>query len=560
MPTGDILFPVSDSQGNITKAVFSLTVTEGGGVDQTVSGDQPAGFTVPAGQTWEILGLVTTPANVIVQGTLRMRPGATLRFRNVSEAGFVGGDTATPLASDVGLWMIDQGKLDAQGTPKTPWTRLTGAVSAGATQLQVVNAAGWQVGDDIVVTATVPRSVPAFWTRDDRRTITAINGNTVTVAALSNAHPTTTFSGETFTAEVLNLTRDVRIQGTAGGRAHVIYLHQGHTTFAQLSVRYVELSLLAPVKNGAGVAGRYALHFHHSHGTTEDVVVEGVVAKECGTHCFVAHQANGVYFDRCVSHNTSETPFWWDPEEISDRVVYDRCVASRIETFTGPERFSTSGFFLNRTSVPLTSRCVGCVATGIEASANPNGFFWNNASVGVWTFEDCLSHNIGGNEAAGIRVWQNSNEQMHPLDRFRAYACAFAGVDHGAYSNSYRYHDLKLHDCATGVLQKAVSHEGGQQWHDVFITGCPTTLEIGDAPVSSITPIDFRRSPFGTVRVNATHAGPERVWWDFTGCDLEPADFNVVSLTGECRLRTQDSTGQWWQLTDTSPWTQIPAP
>jgi hypothetical protein len=563
MPSGEIRFPVRDAQGNVTRAALPLTVAEPdpGGVDQTVAGDQPAGFTVPAGETWEVLGLVTTPANVVVRGTLRMRPGATLRFRNVSEAAFQGGDTPTPLASDVGLWMVDQGRLDAQGTPKTPWTRLdpgSDAPLAGATVLTVQDAAGWKVGDEIVVTATVDRSVSSFWTRDDRRAITAVSGNTVTVAALANAHPartipaTPTGDAETLTAEVLNLTRDVRIEGTPGGRAHVVYLHQGHTVFPQVGIRYVELAHLAPAKSGAGVAGRYALHYHHSHGTTEDVVVEGVVARECGGHCFVAHQADGVHFDRCVSHNTSETPFWWDPEQVSDRVVYDRCVASRVSCFTGPERFSTSGFFLNKTSVPLASRCVGCVATGIDSSSDPNGYFWNNASVGVWTFEDCLAHNV---RDQGIRVWQNSNEQMHPLDRFRAYTCG-RGVDHGAYSNSYRYHDLKIHDCGLGIVQRAMSHEGGQQWHDVFVTACPTTLEIGDAPVSSITPIDFRRSPFGTVRVNAAHAGVEQAWWDFTDCGLEPGDFTIVAMAGPCRIRTQDG-GAAWQRTESGGWTQI---
>jgi hypothetical protein len=448
--------------------------------------------------------------------------------------------------------MVGLGRLDAHGTPKTPWTRATGSIPAGATTFQVLDATGWQVGDEIVVTATVDRSVSSFWSKDDRRTITAINGNTVTVgAALTNAHPAVTFSGATYTAEVLNLTRDVRIEGTPGGRAHIVFLHQGHAGFSQVGISHVELSHLCPVKNGTGVTGRYALHYHHAHDTTDGIAVTGVVAHNCGGHIFVAHQSNGITFDRCISHDTAERAYWWDQSEASDRIVYDRCVASRIQTFTGPERFTSAGFFLNKTTEPLTSRCVGCVATGIDGTSDPNGFFWDNASVGVWTFQDCVAHNI---RDQGIRVWQNSNEQMHPLDRTRIYHCG-RGIDHGAYSNSYRYHDLHIHGCGTGIVQRAGSHQGGQQWHDVLVTACPTTLIIGDGPVDALSPIDFRRSPFGQVRVNATHSG-QLIMWDFTDCDLEPADFVIVSLAAPCRLRTQDG-GQAWQLTESGSWQSI---
>lgn len=535
-------------------ATAAVTVDDGG-VDQTVSADQPSGFTVPAGEVWEIAGLVTTPANVVVEGTLRMRSGATLRFRDVSEAAFVGGDAATPLASDVGLWMIGQGSLDARGTPKTPWTRAAAGIAAGATSFDVLDASGWLVGDEIVVTATVPRSVANFWTKDDRRTVTAIDGSTVTVdSPLTNPHPATSFSGATYTAEVLNLTRDVMIEGTPGGRAHVIYLHQGdQPAFTQGGIGYVELRHLAPRTSSDGVTGRYALHYHHSHDNSDGVTVTGVVAHDCGGHVFVAHQSNGVTFDRCISHDTAERAYWWDLSETSDRIVYDRCVASKVRTFSGAERFTSAGFFLNKTSEPLSSKCIGCVATGIDGTADANGFFWDNASVGVWTFEDCLSHNI---RHQGIRVWQNSNEQMHPLDRFRVYACP-TGVDHGAYSNSYQYHDLHVHDCGLGIKQRATSHQGGQEWHDVLVTGCPVTLEIGDGPVDTLNPVDFRRSPFGQVRVTPTHAG-ELIEWDFTDCGLLPEDFVIVSTAAPFRLRTQDTaTGEAWQLTDAAPWTPI---
>jgi len=43
---------------------------------------------IPAGETVEIQGLLEVDANVIVHGTLRMRPGSRLRFVGVDETRF----------------------------------------------------------------------------------------------------------------------------------------------------------------------------------------------------------------------------------------------------------------------------------------------------------------------------------------------------------------------------------------------------------------------------------------------------------------------------------------
>ncbi len=55
-----------------------------------IVGHHAGGFTVPAGETRRIRGLVTADANVIVEGRLEMRAGDTLRFVDVDEAAFVG--------------------------------------------------------------------------------------------------------------------------------------------------------------------------------------------------------------------------------------------------------------------------------------------------------------------------------------------------------------------------------------------------------------------------------------------------------------------------------------
>ena len=117
----------------------------------TLSGNVviPQGFTVPPGATLRFDPNVTTTvrvkANVVVRGTLEMKPVNSgirhaLVFEDVDESRFVGGGVDV-LESDVGLWVIGEGRLDLRGSPKTAWNR-TGWDSS------------WSVEDEVRVTPT----------------------------------------------------------------------------------------------------------------------------------------------------------------------------------------------------------------------------------------------------------------------------------------------------------------------------------------------------------------------------------------------------------------------
>src|SRR5207248_10649656 len=66
--------------------------------------------------------------------------------------------------------------MNPTGNPATTWTKLSATAAAGATSIQVLNAAGWRVGDEIVLASTDydPRQA-------ERRNIAAISGNTITL-------------------------------------------------------------------------------------------------------------------------------------------------------------------------------------------------------------------------------------------------------------------------------------------------------------------------------------------------------------------------------------------
>lgn len=405
--------------------------------------------------------------NVIVHGTLQMRPASAavqqaLIFADVDEEAFRGGHTMEPLAEDVGLWVAHEGIADIAGAPKTPWTRLTGAADAGAGTITVQDAAGWAVGDEIVVAPSEPATVDQHWEHNDRTTITAISGTTITLAdKLAHPHPAVTVRpGVTHTAEVLNLSRNVRLEGTEGGRSHVMFVHCSKPqNLSHLAIRHMGPRQGGPddAEEGrsVGVTGRYGLHFHMCEDGTRGSKVTGVTVSDTGGHAFVPHLSHGMTFEQCVSHETRDDAFWWDPapeDEDPDTipthdVVYDRCVASTVRE--GEDVHATAAFFLGSGDGNIARGCVAFGSMGHSESAP--AFHWPERSRGedeLWIFEDCLAHNC---KQSGIYYWQNEVPRTI-VDRFTAYHNGW-GIWAGAYANPVSYRDCTLYANLEGGLE-----------------------------------------------------------------------------------------------------------
>lgn len=422
--------------------------------------------------------------NVVVHGTLQMRPNTpavqqVLTFVGVDEEAFTGGHTMEPVAEDVGLWVTHDGIADLAGAVKTPWTRLTGGAEAGATTIAVAEAKGWQVGDEIVVAPMEKSTVDEHWEHNDRTTITAISGNTVTLAeALSYPHqPVTVREGVSHTAEVLNLSRNVRIEGTPEGRAHVMFVH---CTKPQ-KISHVGIRHMGPRQGGAddaeenrsvGVSGRYGLHFHMCDEGTRGSKIAGVSVYDTGAHAFVPHLSHGITFQQCVSHETRDDAYWWDPaheDEDPDtvpthNVLYDRCVASTVRE--GEDVYSTTGFFLGSGDGNVARGCVAIGTMGHTESAS--AYHWPERSRGedeLWIFEDCMAHNC---KSSGIYYWQN-NVPRTIVDRFTSYYNSW-GIWAGAYSNLVSYRDCNLFHNSEGGLEVNAVAEAGRNSPDETVT------------------------------------------------------------------------------------------
>ena len=421
----------------------------------------PAGHTIPADHTVELAPnadtTVTLGGNLVVEGTLRSQPASgvthTIRFTGIDESKFVGGGNE-PLASDVGLWVTDLGRLDLSGNEKLAWTRAAASIPAGATTA-VLEAApiGWQAGDEIMVAPTEDPNVNGFSTHHEVRTVTSVNGSTVGFGSLAFAHPRVTVKpGVSYGAEIVNLTRSVRIEGQdATHRSHVWIKSGVPQSIRNVSIRYVAPQTSSPADS---VLGRYGLHFHRMGEGARGSLVEGVVVRQTGGPGFALHASNGVTVRNTVAHDVQSAAYWYDPgaTEAPNDALYDGALASYVRPT--PKQGSAhrlTAFLLGRGN---GNGCLRCVAVGVQGGKNASGFEWPEGEVGVWRFEDSLAHN---NARDGIFVWQNATGG-HFIDRFTAYHNGSSGVEHGAYTNAYHYRDNVFYgNKSAGVILHAAS-------------------------------------------------------------------------------------------------------
>ena len=458
---------------------------------------------------------VESSGNVVNTGRLVMRPSADaivhrLRFVNVDESAFVG-DGMAVLDSDVGLWTIKGGVVDAQGTERAGWNR-TG------------DDPTWLDTDELVRAPNAPGDFTTFAPHRKGAAVPSVTGP----------------RGPVYT-EVLNLTRNVWIEGTPTGRAHMMFMMcMKPQTIRHIGVRYMgprqdtadtyrSGSSTVPVT--AGVIGRYGMHFHHCGDGTRGSLIEGVVVRDGGFRAFVPHASHGMTFRDCIAYDVFDDGYWWDPEGVTNDLVYDHCAAMMVRSDPDFRGYETTGFLLGE-GINMTAR--DCVAVGVRSKAvNAGGFHWPskaNHDDNVWTFEDCVAHN---NRDAGFAVWQN-DDNPHVIVRSLAYHNG-VGINHGAYINTYLYSDGYTFANGTELIQHALgaTYERMEFHGDIQIVkhaqAFTDPTRYVDCLITGTVIVDESRNP-GVFVFESTD--PRR--------DLARAKFDVRSLLSEITVRNSD--------------------
>ncbi len=456
--------------GRVPAAGDSVTISAGSAVNLNVNSPTLSAVTVEtgAGLTFDpnVSAALHSTGSIIVRGTLTMKPASAsithlIAFANIDESTYVGGGLE-PVPGDVGLWVRD-GQLDLEGTARTSWTRVAGSVSKLVSSITLEAApTGWAAGDEISIVPTEPPSVGDFsWSNFDLSSIVSVSGANVTLNhATTRAHP---MVNGTWRAEVLNLTRNVRIEGTGDGTADPSTNHRAHIWIRSDKpqiINYVAIRYMGPRQTGGdnptdAVLGRYALHFHHSMDGSRGSVVRGTVVRDACAHAYAAHMSNGVTIADSISYNTWDEAYWWDPGDESHDTVYDHDVAAIVQIDPDYRGYNLTGFMINQ---GLRNTIRDSVAVGVQGNVDASGFEWPEGDGangdGVWNFsKGNISHN---NKVDGIFAWQNDH-QPHVIANYIGYHNGEAGIDHGAYANGYHYESSTVYgNGVTGLHIKAV--------------------------------------------------------------------------------------------------------
>lgn len=482
--------------------------------------------------------------NVEVYGKLIMRPGApvyTLRFLGVDESAFVGSGHHV-LPTDIGLWVPKYtdhteevnalGVLEIVGNPVKPWTRMSMGSTAGATGFFVDDIAGWQVGQRIVVAPTRPDDYTGF----EERTITNVGSYSgwplINVdSPLSFDHPMAPAPIATG-AEVINLTRNAIVEGTPGGRSHVM-IGSG----AKQIIDYAHFHHLGPRKNDPTtntnedekIKGRWPVHFHHMMGASMGTTHTGILVTDAGSHAIVPHASHGITLRDCATYNVAEHSYWWDDNKDaetdggndSNDILIEHCIAARIFS---PVKLGAAGFYLSPGVRNIVRDCVGVGAEGRDGAA----VTWPaDCCDGEWTNVRNLGHN---NRHAGHKVYTNAPAGVPMTTEADAYHCD-VGVDHGAYKNFWTYDRCRfVNNTRTGYLLPANANSGGIFIRDGLVDqgGAGRTSVLGAKHIQSPgRATEFQRMVFEdhvagrpaveTFQGSANLTGnPE--WWRFEDC------------------------------------------
>ena len=264
------------------------------------------------------------------------------------------------------------GTIELQGLAKTSWTKLSATVAPGATQLQVLEANNWRVGDRIVIAPTDFDPLEA-----EERTVRAVNGTGLTLdRPLEHQHwgrvQTLTGTGETMDqrAEVANLTRNITVRGeNAAGSTF-----GGHVMFMQAST--ARLSNVEVTGMGQlGKLGRYPMHWHLVGDGGK-----GSYLKDSSVHGnfqrgVVIHRTNDLEVSRNTVYNTvGHMIFLESATEVRNTLEGNLALLTRpipldkrnpeLEFEHAKDRFSdsrVSGFWISNSH----NRIVGNTAAGV---------------------------------------------------------------------------------------------------------------------------------------------------------------------------------------------------
>jgi cell migration-inducing and hyaluronan-binding protein len=307
---------------------------------------------------------------------------ATITFTNNIKDEDIGEMGGTNDRSDRGI-MLMGGTLSLHGDRTNAWTKLASTANAGSTSIQVLNAAGWRVGDEIVLASTDfdPRQA-------ERRTIAALRGNTITLdRKLDYMH----FGKVTFDVdergEVGLLTRNIKLQASADAAEAPFY--GGHVMAMGASKMFVEGVEFNRMGQNLTLA-RYPIHWHLV-GDAKGQYIRNAAIHDTYNRCVTVHGTNNLQIENNVTYNTVGHCFFLEDgietgnQYIRNLAIQTKCHTSKPCDPTNLAPFGATGDGLNFKTTGQDSKDVLIPSDNTVSSfwiTNPENTYRDNVAAG----------------------------------------------------------------------------------------------------------------------------------------------------------------------------------
>src|SRR5215475_7052305 len=221
--------------------------------------------------------------------------------------------------SDRGI-MLMGGTLNLHGNRTNSWTKLSKTAEAGSDSVEVLNAAGWRAGDVIVLASTDFDPHQA-----ERRTISAIRGNTITLdKKLDYMH----FGKITFDVdergEVGMLSRNILIQASPDADKTLFGGHIMAMSGSKMFVEGVELNRMGQNMHLA----RYPIHWHLI-GDAQGQYIRNSAIHDTYSRCVTVHGTNYLGVENNVTYNNIGHCFF-----LEDGVEHDNQFVHNLAILT----------------------------------------------------------------------------------------------------------------------------------------------------------------------------------------------------------------------------------
>jgi hypothetical protein len=301
---------------------------------------------------------------------------ATITFTNN-----VPGEEPMKDMGDRGL-MITGGTLNLHGDRTNAWTKLASTANAGSTSIQVLNAAGWRVGDEIILASTDfdPRQA-------ERRTIASIKGNTLTLdRKLDYMH----FGKITFDVdergEVGLLTRNIKLQASADAEQS---FQGGHVMAMGASKMFVEGVEFNRMGQNLTLA-RYPIHWHLV-GDAKGQYIRNAAIHDTYNRCVTVHGTHNLQIENNVTYNTVGHCFFLEDgietgnQYIRNLAIQTKCHTSKPCDPTNLAPFGSTSDGLNFKTTGQESKEVLIPSDNTVSSfwiTNPDNVYRDNVAAG----------------------------------------------------------------------------------------------------------------------------------------------------------------------------------